>query len=111
MRAFDVQAPSFPKLWGTVEDLSVRMAAALGDRGALISRLDALAKTKSMAFTFSRHEPMIQPYLADPDVSRLLDKLEQRRVEWRKVLPRNSMRVPIPGLTADTARDHAGANR
>ena len=30
------------------------MAAALGDRGALISRLDALAKTKSMAFAFSR---------------------------------------------------------
>jgi hypothetical protein len=87
------------------------MAAALGDRGALISRLDALAKTKSMAFAFSRHEPMIQPYLTDPDVSRLLDKLEQRRVEWRKVLPKNSMRVPIPGLTPDTARDHAGADR
>ena len=111
MRAFDVQAPLFPKLWGTVEDLNVRMAAALGDRGALISHLDALAKTKSMAFAFSRHEPMIQPYLADPDVSRLLDKLEQRRVEWRKVLPKNSMRVPIPGVTTDTARDHAAANR
>lgn len=111
VRAFDVQAPSFPQLWGRVEDLSVRMAAALGDRGALISRLEALAKTKSMAFTFSRYEPMIQPYLADPDVSRLLDRLDERRVEWRKVLPRNTMRVPIPGPAADTARDHAGANR
>ena len=47
----------------------------------------ALAKTRSMGFTFVRHEPMIQPYLKDPEVVALLDKLEERRAEWRRVLP------------------------
>ena len=53
-----------------------------------------------MGFTFVRHEPMIQPYLKDPEVIALLDKLEERRAEWRRILPKSSTRVPIPGIVA-----------
>ena len=53
-----------------------RMAAATGDRDALVAHLGALAKTKSMGFTFVRHEPMIQPWHKDPEVIALLDKLD-----------------------------------
>ena len=47
-----------------------------------------------------RHEPMIQPYLKDPEVVALLDKLEERRAEWRRIVPKSSMRIPVPGITA-----------
>src|SRR5690348_6234065 len=76
-----------------------RMAAASGDRDELVARLRALIRTPSMSFTFARHEPMIQPYLKDSDVAALLDALDVRRAQWRKVLPKSSMRVPVPGIT------------
>jgi TolB-like protein/DNA-binding winged helix-turn-helix (wHTH) protein/Flp pilus assembly protein TadD len=96
-RALGRLPPMRPTL--SLEGLRARMAAAVGDRSRLISHLDALARTRSMVFAFSPHEPMIQPYLADPEVTALLGTLEARRAEWRKVLPKASMRVPIPGIT------------
>lgn len=80
--------------------LKARLAAATENRDALLSNLRVLAERKSMAFVFSRHEPMIQPYLADPQVKLLLARLEERRAEWRKVLPKSSMRVPVPDRAA-----------
>jgi TolB-like protein/DNA-binding winged helix-turn-helix (wHTH) protein/Tfp pilus assembly protein PilF len=98
-RVFNVQnAP--PVTAGLFDGALARMAAATGDRDALVAHLGALAKTRSMGFTFVRHEPMIQPYLKDAEVVALLDKLEERRAEWRRVLPKSSMRVPIPGIVA-----------
>ncbi|HEU4779052.1 MAG TPA: hypothetical protein VFS58_04140 [Steroidobacteraceae bacterium] len=81
---------------GVMDGLQARMAAAIGDRRALVQHLERLVKTKSMAFAFARHEPMIQPYLHDPQVKALLDTLDARRAEWRKIIPKSSMRVPIP---------------
>ena len=94
-RVFDLQyaPPVFPGLY---DGWRARMAAARGDRGALVTHLTALAKTRSMAFAFSVHEPMIQPYLHDPEVKALLDTLDARRAEWRRIIPKSSMRVPIP---------------
>jgi TolB-like protein/DNA-binding winged helix-turn-helix (wHTH) protein len=94
-KAFDIQygPPVYP---GLFEGWRARMAAATGDRDALIRHLGDLAKTRSMMFAFSLHEPMIQPYLQDPEVRSLLDRLEARRAEWRKILPKSSIRVPIP---------------
>ena len=96
-RAFDLQmAP--PITAGVMDGIQARMAAASGDRPALVQHLEALVKTNSMGFAFARHEPMIQPYLQDPKVKALLDTLDARRAEWRKLLPKSSMRVPIPGI-------------
>jgi len=98
-RVFNLQnAP--PVTAGLFEGALARMAAATGDRDALVVHLGTLAKTRSMQFTFVRHEPMIQPYLKDPEVVALLDKLEERRAEWRRIVPKSSMRVPIPGIVA-----------
>ena len=98
-------APTAP---GELDGLRARMAAAMGDRGALISHLGALARTKSMLCAFTPHEPMIQAYLQDPQVKKLLDTLEARRAEWRRILPKTSVRVPVPGLAA--AQDPAASN-
>ncbi|HEU5138129.1 MAG TPA: winged helix-turn-helix domain-containing protein [Steroidobacteraceae bacterium] len=95
-RAFEVQL-ALPVTPGVMDGIRARMAAATGDRGALVRHLRALVETKSMAFAFARHEPMIQPYLQDPDVKALLDTLDAHRAEWRRILPRSTMRVPIPG--------------
>ena len=101
-RVYNVQfAP--PATAGLMESGRARMAAATGDRDALIAHLGALVKTRSMDFTFVRHEPMIQPWLKDPEVVALLDKLEERRAEWRRIVPKSSMRVPVPGITASPA--------
>ena len=98
-RAFNVQnAP--PVTAGLFDGALARMAAATGDRDALVTHLGALAKTRSMQFSFVRHEPMIQPYLKDSEVVALLDKLEERRAEWRRIVPKSSMRIPVPGITA-----------
>jgi tetratricopeptide (TPR) repeat protein len=43
--------------------LLARMAAANGDRDALVRHLKELVDSGSMAFAFARHEPMIQSYL------------------------------------------------
>ena len=98
-RAFAVQiAP--PVTAGVMDGLQARMAAAIGDRRALVQHLRVLVETKSMAFAFARHEPMIQPYLQEPEVKSLLDRLDAHRAEWRRILPKSSMRVPIPGIEA-----------
>jgi len=89
-----------PVTAGVMDGIQARMAAASGDRRALVHHLEVLLSTKSMAFAFARHEPMIQPYLQDPEVKSLLDQLETHRVEWRKILPKSTMRVPIPGIDA-----------
>lgn len=93
-----------PVTAGLYEHWRARMAAATGDRDALVAHLTALANTRSPDYTFVRHEPMIQPYLRDAEVVALLDKLDARRAEWRRLLPKASMRVPVPGQT-----DHAGS--
>ena len=101
-RVFNVQlAP--PITAGLFDAALARMAAATGDRDALLTHLTALANTRSLDFTFVRHEPMIQPWLKDPKVVALLDKLEERRVEWRRIVPKSSMRIPVPGITAAPA--------
>ena len=98
-RVFNLQnAP--PVTAGLFDGALARMAAATGDRDALVAHLAALAKTRSMQFAFVRHEPMIQPYLKDPEVVALLDKLEERRAEWRRIVPKSSTRVPIPSIVA-----------
>jgi TolB-like protein/DNA-binding winged helix-turn-helix (wHTH) protein/Flp pilus assembly protein TadD len=86
-----------PVTAGLFEHRRAQMAAAMGDREALVAHLTALANTRSPDYTFVRHEPMIQPYLKDADVVALLDKLDERRAEWRRILPKASMRVPISG--------------
>ena len=94
-RAFIAQhAP--PVTAGLFEDRRARMAAATGDREALVAHLTALVNTRSPDYTFVRHEPMIQPYLKDARVVALLDKLDARRAEWRRILPKASTHVPIP---------------
>ena len=97
-QAFELQHPEPMTAAFFMEGLRARMAAANGDRAALIRHLRALASTQSMEFAFSRHEPMIRPYLEDADVKPLLAKLEARRAEWRRVLPYSSTRVPVPGI-------------
>jgi hypothetical protein len=87
-----------PVTAGLFEARRARMAAAMGDREALVAHLTALANTRSPDYTFVRHEPMIQPYLEDAEVVALLDKLDARRAEWRRILPRASMRVSIPDV-------------
>jgi TolB-like protein/DNA-binding winged helix-turn-helix (wHTH) protein/Flp pilus assembly protein TadD len=95
MRVFNVQyAPPYDP--GINGGLLARMAAANGDRDALVRHLKELVDSGSMAFAFVRHEPMIQPYLKDSAVIELLDVLEARRLEWVKILPKASMRVPVP---------------
>ena len=75
-------APGVPA--GMFENWRARMAAATGDREALVAHLTALANTRSPDDTFARHEPMIQPYLKDAEVVALLD--ETRRAP-RRVAP------------------------
>ena len=79
------------------------MAAAIGDRETLVANLRSLIESKSMDFAFVRHEPMIQPYLKDPQVARLLEILDARHAEWRRIIPKSSMRVPVPGITTAAA--------
>jgi hypothetical protein len=73
-----------------------RAYAARGDRKGLLEELHLLVDGKSPIRPFSRFEPMIQPFLKDADVRRLLETLDARCAEWRGILPRSSMRVPIP---------------
>jgi TolB-like protein len=94
--AFDRQiAPQWKLGPSGVDGLRVRMAAAVGDRDALVRHLTSLADSPSMSFAFVRHEPMIQPYLQDREILGLLDRLDVRRAEWQKILPKNSTRAPI----------------
>jgi TolB-like protein/DNA-binding winged helix-turn-helix (wHTH) protein/Tfp pilus assembly protein PilF len=85
-----------PVTAGLFEHRRAQMAAAMGDREALVAHLTALANTRSPDYTFVRHEPMIQTYLKDAEVVALLDKLDARRAEWRRILPKASMRIPVP---------------
>ena len=87
-----------PVTAGLFEHRRARMAAAMGDREALVAHLTALANTRSPDDTFVRHEPMIQPFLKDAEVVALLDKLDARRAEWRRILPKASTHVPVPGV-------------
>jgi TolB-like protein/DNA-binding winged helix-turn-helix (wHTH) protein len=102
-KAFDIQyAP--PTTPGVFEGWRARMAAATGDRDALVRHLTDLANTKSMVYAFLLNEPMIQPYLQDPQIKPLLATLEARRAEWRRILPKNTTRVPIPSAGTTAAR-------
>jgi adenylate cyclase len=89
-----------PMCPGLMEGHLARIAAANGDRPALIAHLAALVKTRAFQPTFTANEPMIRPYLRDPEVSALLGKMAARAAEWRKALPGSSTRVPVPGITA-----------
>ena len=101
----DVFARQFPPPLtpGVFDGVQARIAAAAGDRTGLIAHLRALVDTHSMQFAFVRHEPMIQPYLGDTEVKRLFDILEARKAEWRRILPKASMRVPIPPAPASAS--------
>lgn len=81
---------------GLYDGLLARMAAAVGDREALVKHLAALANTRAVQFDFSMHEPMIQPWVHDPAVRHSLDAIETRRAEWRGMLPKASLRVQVP---------------
>jgi TolB-like protein/DNA-binding winged helix-turn-helix (wHTH) protein/Tfp pilus assembly protein PilF len=98
LQTFERQLPG-NYVGGYFDGLTARMAAATGNRQALIARLKRLVDSGSMQFTFCKYEPMIQPYLEDPDVKPLLARLEERRAEWRRIIPKSSMRVPIPGAS------------
>jgi tetratricopeptide (TPR) repeat protein len=101
-RVFDLQdGPTTTT--GTFVALRAGMAAALGNHDALITQLGELAKIPSPDLAFSRHEPMIQPYLKDREVVALLDQIEMHRAEWRRVLPKASTHVPVPGLAAQAS--------
>jgi len=97
-RAWDAafRPPSTPD----VSAYRARAFAARGDRKGLIEELRMLANGKAPAPPFSRFEPMIQPYLKDPEVARLLAILNARCAEWRRILPKSSMRVQIPAAPA-----------
>ena len=84
-----------PVVPGLLDAIPAQVAAANGDRPALIYHLTRLANTKGVQTTFAPHEPMIQPFRADPEISALLARIEARRAEWRRILPKASMRVPI----------------
>jgi TolB-like protein/Tfp pilus assembly protein PilF len=85
-----------PVVPGLLDAIPAQVAAANGDRPALIYHLTRLANSKGVQATFAPHEPMIQPFRADPEVSSLLARIEARRAKWRQVLNKTSMRVPIP---------------
>jgi TolB-like protein/DNA-binding winged helix-turn-helix (wHTH) protein/Flp pilus assembly protein TadD len=93
-----------PVTAGMFEIWRARMAAATGDRSALVNHLKALVNTHSPELVFVKHDPMIMPWLRDPEIVALLDELEARRAEWRRVLPRASTRVAVPGVSG-----HAGS--
>jgi TolB-like protein/DNA-binding winged helix-turn-helix (wHTH) protein/Tfp pilus assembly protein PilF len=88
-----------PVTAGLLEGTRARMAAAVGDRNALAANLTALANARNPELTFPRHDPLIQAYLKDAEIVALLDKLDARRAELRRILPKASTRVPIPGIT------------
>ncbi len=95
-RAFEIQLdPQWRLGPSAIDGLRVRMAAALGDRDALVRHLRALADSPSMSFALVRHEPMIQPYLDDAEILALLARLHARRAEWQKIVPKNSVRVAV----------------
>ena len=85
-----------PVVPGAFDGDLARMAAAVGDREALLTHLRTLVETNSMRFAFAPHEPMIQPFRDDREVSALLATLEARKAEWRRIIPKSSMRVAIP---------------
>ena len=93
-----------PVTTGMFEIWRARMAAATGDRPALMNQLKALVNTRSPELVFVRHDPMIKPWLKDPEIVALLDELEARRAEWRRILPRTSTRVAVAGVP-----EHAGS--
>jgi len=96
-RVFDIQngPPGAP---GLLDGARVRMAAAAGDRNALVENLRALARTSSVEFTFAPHEPMIQPFLDDREVRELLNLLNRRHAQFAAALPLSSTRISIPGI-------------
>src|SRR6185436_4066351 len=52
--------PRFPGQWNA---LHARMAAATGDVAELKLQLGVMAGSPSMRYAFSRHEPLLAPYL------------------------------------------------
>jgi tetratricopeptide (TPR) repeat protein len=97
-RVFNRQYPPTPA--SLVAGIRARMAAAIGNRDALVAQLTAFANTRSEELVFTRHEPMIQPWLTDREVVALLDRIDARRAEFRRLLPKASTRVPVSGETA-----------
>lgn len=95
-RVFNLQYP-MTTTTGSVESIRARMAAANGDRNALVTQLTAFANTRSEDLLFTPHEPMVQPWLKDREVVALLDRIDARRAEFRRLLPKASTRVPVPG--------------
>lgn len=79
-----------------VDLIRARTYAARGDRDGLIENLRRLVNGKSPASPFSIQEPMFQAYLRDAEVMALMATLDARRAEWRRIIPKSSMKVPIP---------------
>ncbi len=88
---------------GLMDGIQARVAAAIGDRKSLIAHLNQLLESRAIQVGFAPHEPMIQPFLNDPVVAALLAKLDARGAEWRKVIPKSSMKVPIPAAPTSTS--------
>ncbi len=87
-----------PGQWNAIH---ARMAAATGDLTELKRQLAVMAASPSMRYAFSRREPMMVPYLSDPEVDGLLKRVEARISEWRKLSPMSSVKVQIPGITTN----------
>jgi len=73
-----------------------RMAAATGDRVALVRYLEALCSSSALSMPFWPQDPLFRPFAQDAQVGGLLKKLEARRAEWRSIATRASTRVPVP---------------
>lgn len=73
-----------------------RMAAATGDRAALVRYLEAVCNSNALSMPFWPQDPLFRPFAQDAQVSALLKKLEARRAEWRSIVTRASTRVPVP---------------
>lgn len=63
-----------------------RLAAALGERNALLEHLTALQARGGLLPAWIPREPMFAPYLEDPGIGALLQRFEARRTEWRRHL-------------------------
>jgi tetratricopeptide (TPR) repeat protein len=101
-RAYQLQfAP--PIVAGAYDGIGARVAAAVGNRTALLGHLENMARTHAMDLTFVRAEPMLQPFLGDHEVMRLLDRLDGYRADWRKIIPKSSMRVAVPARATSSA--------
>jgi tetratricopeptide (TPR) repeat protein len=71
---------------GDPDWMRVRMAAAIGDRAALIEHLDKLYESGAVLPAFVPVEPLFVPYVHDAEIAARLAKHAERRALWRRQL-------------------------